>query len=363
MNNDPDRSNSASLSPDPEQLAPEMPATASRGIPSPEILKLSSAVRPTSKDTPPPTDLEIDPSNPESFDATGRATRRPRGGVSYAEPNLRAKMRRPTKGLADAVGGDERPQQVIVIADEEIQGQVDTSVEKGGLRTVIIKKEDFPDSSDPWQIPSATEIQTTRDRFNIEACSPLEKRGDDARPADETLDQTRGGQAPMVSQPEHKPSGAGSVIAALSAGRPNSRKRDGNEGMREVAEGLKDVFDLSASYPGDGPGEGTDEVVPEGGGKTGSDGVNSGIRSHRRHSSIPGEEGKVGGDGRLADSGLVAKRRERKRESLINPANEGHPATELRSVRSAVRLQGKGGTEGRVGRAERAASRRRSMML
>ena len=38
--------------------------------------------------------------------ANSRPTRRPRGPISYAEPNLRNKMRRPTKDFVDAVGAD-----------------------------------------------------------------------------------------------------------------------------------------------------------------------------------------------------------------------------------------------------------------
>jgi len=38
--------------------------------------------------------------------ASSRPTRRPRGPISYAEPNLRNKMRRPTKDFVDAVGAD-----------------------------------------------------------------------------------------------------------------------------------------------------------------------------------------------------------------------------------------------------------------
>lgn len=50
-------------------------------------------------DTPPPTDIS---SNGE----TSRPSRRNRTTMSYAEPNLRVKMRRPTKELFDAVAGE-----------------------------------------------------------------------------------------------------------------------------------------------------------------------------------------------------------------------------------------------------------------
>ncbi|KHN98315.1 shugoshin [Metarhizium album ARSEF 1941] len=50
-------------------------------------------------DTPPPADISL---NGE----TSRASRRNRTTISYAEPNLRDKMRRPTKELFDAVAGE-----------------------------------------------------------------------------------------------------------------------------------------------------------------------------------------------------------------------------------------------------------------
>lgn len=58
-----------------------------------------SASREDVKDTPPPAHIS-------SLGETARASRRARSAVSYAEPNLRDKMRRPTKELYDAVSGE-----------------------------------------------------------------------------------------------------------------------------------------------------------------------------------------------------------------------------------------------------------------
>lgn len=57
----------------------------------------SASVNP--RDTPPPADIS-------SYGETSRPSRRARASVSYAEPNLRDKMRRPTKELLDAVTGE-----------------------------------------------------------------------------------------------------------------------------------------------------------------------------------------------------------------------------------------------------------------
>ncbi|KAL2155347.1 hypothetical protein VTH82DRAFT_88 [Thermothelomyces myriococcoides] len=58
-----------------------------------------SAQREVLHDTPPPADIS-------STGETSRPTRRARVPISYAEPNLRDKMRRPTKELFDAVTGE-----------------------------------------------------------------------------------------------------------------------------------------------------------------------------------------------------------------------------------------------------------------
>ncbi|KAK0747610.1 hypothetical protein B0T21DRAFT_406218 [Apiosordaria backusii] len=58
-----------------------------------------SSVEPIPHDTPPPAHIS-------SQGETSRPSRRARPAISYAEPNLRDKMRRPTKELFDAVSGE-----------------------------------------------------------------------------------------------------------------------------------------------------------------------------------------------------------------------------------------------------------------
>ncbi|KAL2755125.1 hypothetical protein ACRALDRAFT_1082666 [Sodiomyces alcalophilus JCM 7366] len=67
---------------------------------------------PPNRDTPPPTDIS-------SQGETSRPSRRARAAVSYAEPNLRDKMRRPTEELFDAVSGDIRWKSRASIAKSE----------------------------------------------------------------------------------------------------------------------------------------------------------------------------------------------------------------------------------------------------
>lgn len=80
--------------------APEEPATPSAdpGIVSPSTPETKSTFD-NPGDTPPPVDISV-------HGETSRPSRRVRASISYAEPSLRDKMRRPTKELFDAVSGE-----------------------------------------------------------------------------------------------------------------------------------------------------------------------------------------------------------------------------------------------------------------
>lgn len=77
---------------------PETPS-ADPGHVFPDTPETKSAKDPSARDTPPPADISV-------HGETSRPSRRARAAISYAEPNLRDKMRRPTKELYDAVTGE-----------------------------------------------------------------------------------------------------------------------------------------------------------------------------------------------------------------------------------------------------------------
>ena len=98
--------------------------------------------------------------------ADGRTSRRARGAVSYAEPSLRAKMRRPTKELAPAVGDQTngskaQPRDSSARAEsQERQSNQDVSV--GKMRTVTIKREKPSEESLAWKgLPEAQKEPTS----------------------------------------------------------------------------------------------------------------------------------------------------------------------------------------------------------
>lgn len=89
----------------------------------------------------------------------GRTSRRARGAVSYAEPSLRAKMRRPTKDLVAAVGDPtngckaHNRESSARAESQERQANEDLGVIK--MRTVTIKREK-PNESTAWKtLPEA----------------------------------------------------------------------------------------------------------------------------------------------------------------------------------------------------------------
>ncbi|KAK2591085.1 hypothetical protein QQS21_011218 [Conoideocrella luteorostrata] len=107
-------------------------------------------------DTPPPSDISL---NGE----TSRPSRRNRATVSYAEPNLRDKMRRPTKELYDAVTGEGK--------FSRRASQCDQTLSEGHL---IKRESDAGDSL--GRIPAAHVESNAPEPGSISA-SPLAKKG------------------------------------------------------------------------------------------------------------------------------------------------------------------------------------------
>ncbi|KAK7920390.1 hypothetical protein PG985_008412 [Apiospora marii] len=125
------------MSADPDLFAPSSP--------EPPV-----APRENLRDTPPPTEISND-------GETSRPSRRNRTAVSYAEPNLRDKMRRPSKQLLDAVAGEGK-----------VVRRTSQSKQTGDL--LSIKSEE---KSQLWkEMPSATTSSAASDI----AASPLAQK-------------------------------------------------------------------------------------------------------------------------------------------------------------------------------------------
>lgn len=132
--------NSAARPPLPTE--PETPAPEEETLPSPTSTAFSASIYARAPlDTPPPTELNPLISTADSL-TSGRPSRRSRTAVSYAQPNLRDKMRRPTEGFVDAVGEAKtlKPLDVTVTAQQQQQHKRSSSLESSAL--LLKKRED-----------------------------------------------------------------------------------------------------------------------------------------------------------------------------------------------------------------------------
>ena len=113
-----------------------------------------------------PTEMALTASVEDVLGGTdGRTSRRARGAISYAEPSLKAKMRRPTKELAPAVGEHtygfktQRESDARAESQERHESEDSSSVK---TRTVSIKCEKSNDENFPWKgLPDAKEEPTS----------------------------------------------------------------------------------------------------------------------------------------------------------------------------------------------------------
>ncbi|KAL8678147.1 MAG: hypothetical protein Q9186_005479 [Xanthomendoza sp. 1 TL-2023] len=340
------------------RAAPETPAPPPLDIFSPDGSE-PRAAHSDSRDTPPPGDLDPEAAHTSSFGSMGRASRRHRGSVSYAEPNLRDKMRRPTKELVDAVAAEERMQQ-----KKHVQGEAEgegteplvTGEAPSKMRTVMVKKEANDEGIPNWKTLPATKIESEQDRLRAEAPSPLGSKAPAVKadlPASVVTDRRK--RLSILDRERHtgeigsQGSGAGSTIAALTTGTAKTNCQDDSKRAAEAHTVTKPADTSDAFGVSEGsPAEANDISAPA---KESRPAV---TRSSRRHSSIS--------DDRVKDA--LARRAERRKEAA-NEAKVGSKtgsALDLKSSRSSATLAGDTG-DGAQGRGDRAASRRRSMML
>ncbi|KAL8908676.1 MAG: hypothetical protein Q9207_000644 [Kuettlingeria erythrocarpa] len=327
---------------------PEPPAASSLDTFSPEGSE-PPATRPESRDTPPPGDLDPEKANTSTFGSMGRASRRPRGSVSYAEPNLRDKMRRPTKELVDAVAAEERLQQKKTLRSEEdaIEAElVITGETASKMRTVTVKKEPTTDHSLDWKALPMKKSEINQNHVGTDPPSPLNNKAPAAKTDLPPSVVTERRRRPSMLERDKSVVGGGqqgfgasSAIAALITEHPKHRSRGDSVLIDKLKHTSKhseapEVYDIQGSSPAD-----TEDTTAKA-----RESKATVARSSRRHSSIS--------DDRIKDA--MARRAERRKETA--------PAPDLKGVRSAATLVADAGEE-IAGRGERAASRRRSMML
>ena len=302
------------------------------------------ASRPESGDTPPPTNLNAASPTMTTSGLEGRTTRRPRGSVSYAEPNLRDKMRRPTKDLVDAVGTDDRPQ-LIKIEEANPAG---TNSNRSRIRTVTVKQEDpGMETSSVWKnLPLLSEDGRRSAIPRYESANPVDGRTSSSQTLPTGVEAN--GRVSGYHEEIVPPSASGSTIAALAAGSQKAHKRECNEQDEKVGE-PKDLFEIHTSSSAE------DVPKPK---------ATVSTRASRRHSSTVNKlDPKIL---RTTAAESILRRGDRRRESTVSQTER---VGKQRDVESD--LSGEGGASerqtsvptGSLGISERSASRRRSMML
>ena len=325
-------------------LPPKTPLLDELDLFSPTISDPSEP-RPERGDTPPPPDLGSD----TGMGSLGRASRRSRGSVSYAEPSLRDKMRRPTKDLVDAVSRSHRAQQSF---GERLDDHV-SSLE-AGLEKLSIKPGEMEVLQQRWPIKPAEESRSQQARQRAETSSPLGNKANSAAavlPASVVTDRRRRTSAMTrmdEDDSERKQSGSATAIAALSG---PAQRRGRQDGQANQHEGNKDamiadqmdrasIFDFTPSSP--------EQVHPT---RNREAATAKATRSTRRHSSVPSINSQVRGK-------LTVARREREpatRTEIVDDGSEqgpdGDPMGDQDQVPPDVSTIG------------RAAGRRRSMMI
>ncbi|TKA49225.1 hypothetical protein B0A54_01302 [Friedmanniomyces endolithicus] len=298
------------------------------------------AARPTDEHiragTPPPSDLSTLSIATDGGNGGGvRPSRRARVAVNYAEPSLTTKIRRPGKGMVDAVNGLVDPRRAM-----------SAPVDKQSVpRSVTVKRELFENDEagelglDWRRLPSAMEDV-------VVAGSPLAPKSVEISSSDPLTSQA---DAP-VYRPEHPSAASATISTLMAAGRRH--RRESTQHLQHPSGGLDsdvaaklhelDLYDFkdSSSPPSSSAEKFTALSTKTLGDNAKSSKVPAG--SHRRHSSVP---------------------------KILRETPGGMQALEGRTGDGPVHSASANGTAGVVGgpagsdgRAERAASRRRSMI-
>ncbi|KJX98202.1 shugoshin like protein [Zymoseptoria brevis] len=293
----------ALLQPSAPDLPPKTPAASLLFSPTPSE---SSAKQPATRDTPPPSDLS---SISNTTDGGARPSRRARPSVNYAEPSLVAKMRRPGKQMVDAISGIQDPRRTMGPSTEKKQSH----------SSVTIKSEP-EDDDDLWKHTAAM------------PGSPLREKSTDLHHLPEPTSST---QEAMMPVDEDKIVAAARPTGSISSLVPATRKRHSILDRRVTSTQLP--LEASASVTIDETARKLAEME----------------LYEFKDSSSPGLEAEAG-----QDAAKVKKMAAGRRHSSV--VKEGG----LGTVRPAAAAAGAASLLGKnEGRVERAAGRRRSMMI
>ncbi|KAF1988070.1 hypothetical protein K402DRAFT_392343 [Aulographum hederae CBS 113979] len=340
------------LGPDTGKLLPKTPA--GFDLFSPTNSDPSTAKPSEPKDTPPPGDI-----NPAGADAAGRVGRRARSAVSYAEPKLNTKMRRPGKELMDAVATGTTKANPMRIDEGKSDGE---SKEPYRGRSITIKREPRDDDGGSaamnWKnLPMAA--PATED-----AASPLSKKagaGTSREEVDDAAHQVKERRQELASAPTI-PSASSAAISALIAGSAGIKKKKEKvvpHVFPAIVAEVMDVTETDEKRASLAIFDYTESSPPaEGGCRNGAPAAPESFsrsRGSRRHSSVPSLTSAMqdlAANGKSTDTGTGTKEtRTVSRSRSTRDSRIGKPESNALAGDEAQ------------SRVERAASRRRSMMI
>ena len=179
-----------------------------------------------------------------------RPARRPRAGINYAEPNLRDKMRRPTKELVDAVITDGRSRRGSSTKREDEVSTGEQGAEVDGTRAVVIKDEEQVEPSGkglPSSLPTEVDIGTSRiaNKNNEEVVQddgPSSRVIGGRKSRSSTLSRVEDADQEGAST-----SGSQAAISRTTTGSKPSIAKSHKANKSEIDVGILDVYDLSGS--------------------------------------------------------------------------------------------------------------------
>ncbi|PVH80789.1 hypothetical protein DL98DRAFT_184489 [Cadophora sp. DSE1049] len=320
------------------QPEPETPAALAEF--SPESSQPPSTARVESRDTPPPSDLG-------AGGEAQRPSRRARGSVSYAEPSLRDKMRRPTKDLVDAVVPGQKPRSIVKHEEPD---------------TVALTIKAEPEADDAWKSMPAASSATVEN-------SPLRTKnpGPELLPSSITTHRKRRESILNQTELDIPKSASGGAIAALlaetrrakAAAREKEKSSD-NEAAVTKSMANPDIYEFRGSSPS--VGEAPPMIIKE---------EKAPIRISRRHSTLSRDHPQQS-DSEASD--MEATKRpdsaaSRRRQSTLGLRASSSDVAIMKEREPNKSLKRSSSTTGMVdpgastSRSDRISARRRSMML
>jgi hypothetical protein len=282
-----------------------------------------------SHDTPPPSDLG---SNDESI----RLNRRSRPSVSYTEPNLRAKMRRPTNEFVDAVAvGDQKHHDVAIKTEDQT-----------APKSAKVKMEAKSDG----------QLKSRSADLGALENSPLKGKVSAADKLPSSITTHRKRRESILTQSETEFRGQGSAIAALLAEKrrvkADAREKELQSKETKGKADSVDIYEFRCSSP---------EAQEGASGK--SKDAKPASRSSRRHTAMGRDMAYVD----ESDASDVEPWRKSRHSSLSlrnsvasaeSEKERGDGEKSLRKSTSTASI-----ADPSASRADRTAARRRSMML